>query len=251
MSHLRGLHFNEKKPQICVQLHEETVTDLGSATQDLMKTPFDVIQFHADQFNGIMNFSTVWNAMLIIAKESAESHLIFSCTPSNLPEYFRTERDYANILLFAVQTCLADCVEIDSTLDEDHMDTVSERAIDNGVIPIITIRLEPHTSPEKVLEKMEAIPDYMEITTFHLIEPVESQADIDAMKGAAKSFMDAHRDAHVIIEPQGPVAKQALLAGDTFDSPLVYANYDTETKDMTTSQNLIDTGIITPSRRRK
>jgi 3-dehydroquinate dehydratase len=251
MSHLRTLRFNEKNPQICVNLREGTVTDIGGTTQDIMKKPFDVIHFHADEFNGVMNFSTLWNAMLMIAKESEEAHLIFSCDWKNLPEYFQTERDYANILLFAVQTCLADCVEIDSTLDEDHMDTISERAVDNGVIPVITIRLEPGTTVDAILDKIKAIPDYMEITVFHLMEQVASQTDIDAMKTAADTYMHDNRDAHIIVEPQGPVAKQALLQGDTFNSPLIYAAYDHETEDLATSQELIDKGIIHPSRRRK
>lgn len=251
MSHLRALRFNEKKPQICVNLREETVTDIGAATQDIMKKPFDVIHFHADAFNGVMNFSTLWNAMLMIAKESDEAHLIFSCDWKKLPEYFRTEQDYANILLFAVQTCLADCVEIDSTLDEDHMDRISERAADNGVVPVITIQLNPGATVDIILDKIKAIPDYMEITIFHLIERVASQSDIDAMKNAAKTYMDDNRDARIIIEPQGPVAKQALLQGDTFNSPLVYAAYDQETDDLTTSQELIDKEIIHQSRSRE
>lgn len=251
MSHLRALRFNEKNPQICVNLLEETVTDIGASTRDITKAPFDVIHFHAEKFNGVMNFSTLWNAMLMIAKESEEAHLIFSCNWKELPEYFRTERDYANVLLFAVQTCLADCVEIDSTLDEDHMDTISERAVDNGIIPVIAIYLEPGTKVDAILDKLNAIPDYMEITVFHLIERVASQSDIDAMKAAAHTYMDDNRDAHIIIEPQGPLAKQALLQGDTFDSPLIYASYDQETEDLTTSQELIDKGIIKQSRRRK
>jgi hypothetical protein len=89
MSHLRTLRFNEKNPQICVNLREGTVTDIGGTTQDIMKKPFDVIHFHADEFNGVMNFSTLWNAMLMIAKESEEAHLIFSCDWKNLPEYFK------------------------------------------------------------------------------------------------------------------------------------------------------------------
>jgi hypothetical protein len=95
-------------------------------------------------------------------------------------------------------------VEIDSTLDEDHMDTISERAVDNGVIPVITIRLEPGTTVDAILDKIKAIPDYMEITVFHLMEQVASQTDIDAMKTAADTYMHDNRDAHIIVEPKVP-----------------------------------------------
>lgn len=243
MSHLRAIRFDEKKPQIAVRLHAETVSEIGGNTLDLMQKPFDIIHFEASEFNGVMNFSQLWNALLMIAKDSEEAHLIFSCDWSKLPEYFQTAQDYANTLLFAVQTSLCDVIEIDSTLDEDHMDLVAERGQDNAALPMIVFRAPAGTTAQEWYEKIKSIPDYMEIKHFHLISPVEGKADIQTMEDAAKQYKAEVPDSVIVVEPQGPLAKEALLAGQTFSSPIVFANYEDETADQATSQQLRNAGI--------
>ena len=229
MSNVHVLRFDAAVPQICVPLCGETIADLGRKTQQLVNKPFDMIQFHSGSFNGVINFSQLWNALLTITKESDEAPLIFSCDMSQVPEYYHTETDYHNILLFAVRTGLVDAVEIESTLREDYMDDIAERAVDSGIVPIITLRLAGGSTAAMVTQKLTAIAD-SDASMFHLLCPVRSAADIEALKTGAAVFADSRKKVQIIIEPTGPAAKKELLAGSTFGSPVLYAAGGEETE---------------------
>ena len=63
----------------------------------------------------------------------------------------------------------------------------------------------------------------LEAVAFELVVPVETAADIDELKAAAKVFKEKHHDAVVIPHPMGPAAKEAMLKGDTFGASILYA----------------------------
>ena len=122
-----------------------------------------------------------------------------------------------------------------SDLDDDSLEDIAGQAVDLGCVPIIVIRGEKGAKAADLTALMEKRWD-LEAVTFELVVPVETDADIDEMKAAAKAFKEQHHDAVVIPHPMGSAAKEALLKGDTFGASILYAAAGDGADDMPASK---------------
>ena len=96
-----SIHFESDHPFIAVPLECETIEDLQDRIDEILKKPYDMIAFDAGLFNGTINLSQLWNALLFIARDAEQPSVLFSCDKSKLPEMYQTDNDYATILRFA------------------------------------------------------------------------------------------------------------------------------------------------------
>ena len=99
-----SLHFESDHPFIAVPLEGETIQDLQIQIAKIVENPYDMMAFDAGYFNGAINLSQLWNALLYIAREGANPSVLFSCDKSKLPEMYQTDRDYGSILRFAIRS---------------------------------------------------------------------------------------------------------------------------------------------------
>lgn len=229
-----SIHFESDHPFIAVPLECETIEDLQDRIDEILKKPYDMIAFDAGLFNGTINLSQLWNALLFIARDAEQPSVLFSCDKSKLPEMYQTDNDYATILRFAIRSALIDAVKIEGSLDEDDIDDIAGQAVDLGSVPIIVIRADQGAKADELVQKMESRWD-LEAKTFELAVPIQTQEDIQALEDAAKAFHEAHHDATVIPHPIGKIAKEAMLRGDTFGAPLLYTTDGEETETLPTS----------------
>ena len=128
--------------------------------------------------------------LLYIAREGANPSVLFSCDKSKLPEMYQTDRDYGSILRFAIRSSLIDAVKIEGSLDDDSLEDIAGQAVDLGCVPIIVIRGEKGAKAADLTALMEKRWD-LEAVTFELVVPVETDADIDEMKAAAKPLKNS------------------------------------------------------------
>ena len=91
-----SLHFESDHPFIAVPLEGETIQDLQIQIAKIVENPYDMMAFDAGYFNGAINLSQLWNALLYIAREGANPSVLFSCDKSKLPEMYQTDRDYGS-----------------------------------------------------------------------------------------------------------------------------------------------------------
>lgn len=229
-----SIHFDSDRPFIAVPLQGETIQDLQIRIGEIIEKPYDMMAFDAGYFSGAINLSQLWNALLIIARDGDHPSVLFSCRKDELPEMYRTDKDYASILRFAVRSSLIDAVQIEGSLDADTLEDVAGLAVDLGIVPIVVIRGEKGAKAADLTVLMEERWD-MEAVTFELVVPVETAADIDEIRAAAKAFTEKHKEAHVIVHPVGSAAKDALLKGDTFGASILYATDGAETDELPTS----------------
>lgn len=192
-----SIHFESDHPFIAVPLECETIEDLQDRIDEILKKPYDMIAFDAGCFNGTINLSQLWNALLFIARDAEQPSVLFSCDKSKLPEMYQTDNDYATILRFAIRSALIDAVKIEGSLDEDDIDDIAGQAVDLGSVPIIVIRADQGAKADELVQKMESRWD-LEAKTFELAVPVQTKEDIQALEDAAKAFHEAHHDATVI-----------------------------------------------------
>ena len=99
-----SIHFESDHPFIAVPLECETIEDLQDRIDEILKKPYDMIAFDAGLFNGTINLSQLWNALLFIARDAEQPSVLFSCDKSKLPEMYQTDNDYATILRFAIRS---------------------------------------------------------------------------------------------------------------------------------------------------
>ena len=130
-----SIHFESDHPFIAVPLECETIEDLQDRIDEILKKPYDMIAFDAGCFNGTINLSQLWNALLFIARDAEQPSVLFSCDKSKLPEMYQTDNDYATILRFAIRSALIDAVKIEGSLDEDDIDDIAGQAVDLGMSP--------------------------------------------------------------------------------------------------------------------
>lgn len=105
-----SLHFESDHPFIAVPLEGETIQDLQIQIAKIVENPYDMMAFDAGYFNGAINLSQLWNALLYIAREGANPSVLFSCDKSKLPEMYQTDRDYGSILRSIMQYLgVSDC----------------------------------------------------------------------------------------------------------------------------------------------
>ena len=173
-----SLHFESDHPFIAVPLEGETIQDLQIQIAKIVENPYDMMAFDAGYFNGAINLSQLWNALLYIAREGANPSVLFSCDKSKLPEMYQTDRDYGSILRFAIRSSLIDAVKIEGSLDDDSLEDIAGQAVDLGCVPIIVIRGEKGAKAADLTALMEKRWD-LEAVTFELVVPVETDADID------------------------------------------------------------------------
>lgn len=237
MSHLRSIPFDVSHPMVTVPFSGETIEDIGNAVKTVMKQPFDMLEFQAGTFNGVINFTQLWDALTRLSMETDEAPILFSCDIHALPEYYQTTRDYADILAFAVRTTQIDTVSIESFLPPDTIADIADKCLESDVIPMVTIRISAHTTPNTMLAQLEDMTG-LDVSVFHVVMPVSSIKEIQQMEDTAAVFMKKHDGTKVIIQPVGTVAKEQLLQGNTFHSPLLFATAGAETDTLPTSAAL-------------
>lgn len=237
MSHLRSIPFDASHPMVTVPFSGETIEDIGNAVKTVMKQPFDMLEFQAGTFNGVINFTQLWDALTRLSMETDEAPILFSCDIHALPEYYQTARDYADILAFAVRTTQIDTVSIESFLPPDTIADIADKCLESDVIPMVTIRISAHTTPDTMLAQLEDMTG-LDVSVFHVVMPVSSIKEIQQMEDTAAVFMKKHDGTKVIIQPVGTVAKEQLLQGNTFHSPLLFATAGAETDTLPTSATL-------------
>lgn len=237
MSHLRSIPFDASHPMVTVPFSGETIEDIGNAVKTVMKQPFDMLEFQAGTFNGVINFTQLWDALTRLSMETDEAPILFSCDIHALPEYYQTARDYADILAFAVRTTQIDTVSIESFLPPDTIADIADKCLESDVIPMVTIRISAHTTPNTMLAQLEDMTG-LDVPVFHVVMPVSSIKEIQQMEDTAAVFMKKHDGTKVIIQPVGTVAKEQLLQGNTFHSPLLFATAGAETDTLPTSAAL-------------
>ena len=237
MSHLRSIPFDASHPMVTVPFSGETIEDIGNAVKTVMKQPFDMLEFQAGTFNGVINFTQLWDALTRLSMETDEAPILFSCDIHALPEYYQTARDYADILAFAVRTTQIDTVSIESFLPPDTIADIADKCLESDVIPMVTIRISAHTTPNTMLAQLEDMTG-LDVSVFHVVMPVSSIKEIQQMEDTAAVFMKKHDGTKVIIQPVGTVAKEQLLQGNTFHSPLLFATAGAETDMLPTSAAL-------------
>ncbi len=237
MSHLRSIPFDASHPMVTVPFSGETIEDIGNAVKTVMKQPFDMLEFQAGTFNGVINFTQLWDALTRLSMETDEAPILFSCDMHALPEYYQTARDYADILSFAVRTTQIDTVSIESFLPPDTIADIADKCLESDVIPMITIRIPAHTTPDAMLAQLEDMTG-LDVLVFHVVMPVSSVKEIQQMEETADAFMKKHDGTKVIIQPVGTAAKEQLLQGNTFHSPLLFATAGAETDTLPTSAAL-------------
>lgn len=238
MSNLVKLRLNSKKPILCVPCEGETVGDICFRCEDIMKKPHDIIEFKAGSFAGLPNLSQLWNAILMIQSVTNEEPVIFSCDMKKLPEYYQTVRDYYDILSFAIRCGLCDALEIESATDMDTIEDLCDQCDDTGLIPIVTLHLDTPVSASELATKLEPFTDIDSLNAFHLICPVTSKEELDLLQDSATEFMNDNFGYRIIIEPTGAIAKEELKKGNTFFSPIVYAEVDGETDELPSCEQL-------------
>lgn len=231
-----SLHFQTDHPFVVVPLEGETIDDLGLRIDQILQKPYDMIGFDAGSFNGTINLSQLWNALLFIARDAEQPSILFSCDRAKLPDGF--QGDYTNILRFAIRSALTDAVKIDGDIDEDDIADIAAQANDLGSVPIIVVKLAKVTTKNDALAKLEAVWD-LEATHFELTAPVTSKEEIQVLEDAAAAFKGKHTDAQVIVHPVGEAAKKELLAGNTFGAPLLYTTDQAETETLPSSTDVI------------
>lgn len=237
MSHLRSIPFDASHPMVTVPFSGETIEDIGNAVKTVMKQPFDMLEFQAGTFNGVINFTQLWDALTRLSMETDEAPILFSCDIHALPEYYQTARDYADILAFAVRTTQIDTVSIESFLPPDTIADIADKCLESDVIPMVTIRISAHTTPNTMLAQLEDMTG-LDVSVFHVVMPISSIKEIQQMEDTAAVFMKKHDGTKVIIQPVGTVAKEQLLQGNTFHSPLLFATAGAETDTLPTSAAL-------------
>ena len=63
MSHLRSIPFDAAHPMVVLSFSGETMEDIGISMKEVMKHPFDMLEFQAGTFNGVINFTQLWDAL--------------------------------------------------------------------------------------------------------------------------------------------------------------------------------------------
>ena len=237
MANLANIRLNRKKPIICVPCTGETVGDICYCCQQIREKPHDIIEYNAGTFNGLPNLSQLWNALLMITQATNEGTFIFKCEKKDLPEYCRTERDYKDIMTFALRSGLPVALEIAADTDPDLIADLSEQCMDTGLIPIISLSLDAASDAASLEQRLTDLSD-LEARTFHITFPAQTTDDIDAVLQAVRDFLQENYEFKVIIQPTGPVAKAELLKGNTFDSPILYAAVNEETESLPSCTDL-------------
>ena len=90
MSHLRSIPFDAAYPMITVPFSGETIEDVGVSVKAVMKHPFDMLEFQAGTFNGVINFTQLWDVCYSYDYDSPES-------PHNAGHDARPTRRHAGI----------------------------------------------------------------------------------------------------------------------------------------------------------
>ena len=146
------------KPLICVPLVSVDETSIINEIDEVIRMEPDIIEWRADYFESIMDFSKVINILDVLKTKGGETPVMFTCR-SYLEGGHRKIEDEARLELFknAIESGYIDVIDAELAFGKDKIEHIKSLTVKIGVKLILSYHNFTETpSEECIIERIKS-----------------------------------------------------------------------------------------------
>lgn len=220
---IRDIVLGEGLPKICVPLTDTTIEGLNTSTENMMNSPFDLIEWRADFYNDIEDEKVRLQAMTFLRAQFANTPILFTIRTS--PEGGNLEittEDYISLIISVIDSGLMDIVDVELSRGDDTLKTISAAAQKAGVKVIGSLHDNFSTpSKDRIVHHLCQMQQLGADIVKFAVTP-ESPRDVLTLIDATLVMQETHNDTPIITMAMGRQGAISRVCGSIFGSSVTF-----------------------------
>jgi 3-dehydroquinate dehydratase-1 len=220
---VRGVQIGKGIPKICVPIVEKTKEEIWEAARALKDIQFDVVEWRADWFDGVLQFGQVESVLKELRRIIGNKPILFT---------FRTlqeggqkpidTKDYAELIKKVAATKLADLVDVEAFLGDKIVRDIIIGAHAYGV-QVVASNHDFQKTPEKeeLVKRLCKMQDLGADIPKIAVMP-RNKKDVITLLSATQEMVDQHADRPIITMSMASDGLISRLCGEIFGSALTF-----------------------------
>ena len=218
---VKDLVFNEGRPKICASIVGKTEEEIFDELEVLKDIDFDLIEWRADHYNKIEEFSKVQAILKRINK--LNKALVFTLRSKEQGGARELPKEiYFSLNHFVIQSGLIDLIDIELLQNQEQVKIIVKEAKNKNVKVIISDHDFNNTHPkEEILKRLYQMQSLgSDINKIALM--AENEKDVLTLLEAALEMKKFEENQPTIIISMGNLGKISRIAGELFGSCMTY-----------------------------
>lgn len=219
---IKNITLGSGKPKICLPIVGRTVEDIMNQAQNIIKNPVDIIEWRADWFTDISDFSKTNQAIEAIHSIIGEIPLLFTIRTSNEGgELSINFEDYSRILTEASTNPLVDAIDVEILMaPEESIKKLIYELKSSSVVIASSHDFEKTPSSSEIAERLI----YMEQCGANVCKMAVMPKNTDDVLSLLLATNQAHQKLNhpIITMSMGKYGLISRLCGEVFGSALTF-----------------------------
>lgn len=220
---IRNVTFGEGIPKLCIPLTDTCFEDLQAAAAELKDFPFDLVEWRADFYKAILLPPACHKALCTLRGLLGEAPLLFTIRSFEEGGNLQiTTEGYKQLIYRAIDSGLADLVDVEFSKGEDTMNDIVSAAHASGV-KILASSHDFFATPSKeaIVDRLcrmqEAGADIVKLAAMP-----QSARDVLTLLDATLTMKEKHMAAPVVTMSMGQQGVISRICGEVFGSAITF-----------------------------
>lgn len=225
---VRHLNIGTGIPKICVPLTGRTKEELLIELQTIQTLSIDLVEWRADFFEQISDFSAVFEELKELRRFLQETPLLFTFRTKEEGGQAAFERnDYIALLRFAIQSNYVDLIDIELFLGDTLVTDLTTSAHAHGVKVIVSSHDFEKTPPkEELISRLRKMQELGADLPKLAVMP-QNRADVLTLLSATEEMVTHYANRPIITVSMSNLGTLSRLCGEIFGSAVTFASIRT------------------------
>lgn len=220
---VRGIKIGEGIPKICVPIIGKTKAEILSAASKFEDAAFDLVEWRADWFEGVLDFAQVYEVLRLLRYELGEVPILFTFRSSKEGGERCIDTDtYVGINKKVAATGLADLIDIELFTGDDIVKDVIGLAHVNDV-KVIVSNHDFHKTPakEELIGRLCKMQDLGADISKIAVMP-QSKRDVLVLLETTYEMSEEYAKCPIVTMSMAGTGLLSRLCGEVFGSALTF-----------------------------
>lgn len=220
---IRNMTLGEGLPKICVPLTGSCLEKLRQEAGQIKNSPFDFVEWRADFYENIKELGAAKEALALLREVFRDQPILFTVrTDAEGGNMAVATEAYVKLLLYAVESGLADLVDVELSRGEDTMETIVSAARKAGVKVVASCHDFSRT-PDKdtIVNTLCRMQKLGADVAKYAVMP-QTARDVLVLLDATLTMKEEHSDTPVITMSMGPLGAISRVCGSVFGSAATF-----------------------------
>lgn len=223
MIYIGNVPLDNHIPKICVPLVGQTLDDIEEECRYLQDMPYDVVEFRVDFLRGVTQDGIMLATLQAVRQMLPHSPLLFTFrTQAEGGEAAISDRDYAALLMQAVQSGLIDAVDIEYFRSRNYTEPVVQLAKEKSVTIVMSSHDFQKTPPyEEIVQRLLGMKEQGADVAKLACMP-QCAADVLTLLQATNYVKTQYPDEPLITMSMGQLGVISRISGEVFGSAMTF-----------------------------